>query len=157
MVKRVYTSEVEATEELPEPITFKLDGVEYILRELGPLDLSEIARMDGKDADDPKSIAFMAEFFNTALGNQQYEEFRARTGKFSTRVDVFVKIIEGIFEDLSGRNPTQPSASSGGRENTAPSSTADSSLLDDRVLARLEGRPDLQMAVMAAKRVREGG
>ena len=44
MVKRVYTSEVEATEELPEPITFKLDGVEYIImREddvLGILDMT---------------------------------------------------------------------------------------------------------------------
>jgi hypothetical protein len=48
-------------EEMLDPIKFKLDGYTYVCRELGALELSEIARMHGRPADSPESIAFMAE------------------------------------------------------------------------------------------------
>jgi hypothetical protein len=133
--------------DLPDPVGFKLDGIDYVCRQLGPLELSEVARLQGQAADSPEAMAFMADFFRMALGAGQYHTFRENVGKFETRVDVFVEIIQGIFEDFANLPTSPPSDSSDGRLSTEPKSTGDSF---SRVMSRLEGRPDLQMAVIDA-------
>lgn len=143
---RVYES--AKPEEMPDPITFTLDGYEYICRELGPLELSHMARMHGRPADDPESVAFMAELFNTLLGDGQFREFRIRCGQFQTQPDIFVRIIEGIFEDFTNRPTGRQSGSSDGLPTTGHESTDDSS---SKALEILDGRPDLQMAVLHAQ------
>jgi hypothetical protein len=143
---RKYVSE-KATEQ-PVPIDFDLDGVTYICRELGPLELSQIARMHGADANSPESIAFMAEFFEMVLGAGQYREFFRNCGKFETNPDIFVHIIEGIFEDMTNRPTMPPSDSSDGRVSTGTNSTVDSS---SQAMELLAGRPDLQQVVLQAQ------
>jgi len=144
--RRVYRS--PKPEAMPDPVDFELDEVVYICRELGPLEISEIARMHGAPADDPKSLAFMAELFETLLGAQQYRVFRANAGRFETRPEIFIEIIQGVFEDMTSRNPTERSVSSDGSESDGTNSTGD---LSSRVMSRLEGRPDLQMAIELAR------
>lgn len=143
---RVYES--GAPEEMLSAVGFRLDGYDYICRELGALELSQMARMHGRPADDPESVAFMAELFNTLLGDGQYREFRTRCGQFQTRPEVFIKIIEGIFEDFSNRPTVQPSESSNGLQTTGDESADDSS---SQALEILNGRPDLQMAVVQSQ------
>lgn len=122
---RVYES--PAPTAMPAPVTFTLDGFTYTCRELGALELSEMARMHGLPADDPRSVAFMAETFEALLGTQMYREFRMRCGQFQTPPEMFVTIIQGVFEDFSDR-PTGPqSAYSDGLRNTDTRSTDDSS------------------------------
>jgi hypothetical protein len=142
---RTYTS--TKPDVLPDPIQFELDGVVYTCREMGPLELSEVARLHGAPADSPESLAFMAEFFSMLLGHDQYRAFRESVGKFETRVEVFVEIIQGVFTDFTDRPILPPSDFSDGRPTTGASLTDDSS---SRVMTRLAGRPDLQMALVRA-------
>jgi len=148
--RRVYTS--PKPEVMPDPVEFELDGIVYTCRELGPLEISEIARMQGLPTTDPRSMAFMAELFETLLGVAQYKTFRFNAGQFETRPEVFVDIIQGIFEDLTTRNPTVPSDSSDGLDTGEMNSMDDSY---SRALAQLEGRPDLQMAVLRSQEARQ--
>jgi hypothetical protein len=133
----------------PAPVTFDLDETTYICRELGPLELSEIARLHNTPADSPEAMAFMAEFFEMILGASQYRDFRRNSARFETQPEVFVEIIQGIFEDMTNRPTVPPSDSSDGRENTGTNSTADSS---SRAMELLQGRPDLQQAVLQAQK-----
>jgi hypothetical protein len=152
--RRVYTSAPPT--ELPAAITFELDGETYTCRELGPLELSEIAKLQGAPATSPESMAFMATFFEMVLGTGQYHTFRRRCADFATPVDTMVQVVQGIFLDMVNRDgadrPTGPqSDSSDGLRTTGPGSAADPS---SRVIARLvdQGRPDLASAVLAAQR-----
>jgi hypothetical protein len=144
---RSYTSAIEGP--LPDPVTFTLDGVTYTCRELGPLELSEIARLQGRPADSPEAIGFMAEFFHTLLGNDQYRDFRSRCADFETGVQTFIGIIEGVFMDFTAR-PTPPLSDSSPGQRITETSSSDA--LSSRVIARLDGRPDLQAAVSRAQR-----
>jgi hypothetical protein len=146
---RIYES--DASEPLGEPVGFRLDGYDYICRELGALELSHMARMNGKAADDPEAIAFMAELFETLLGKQQYDIFRLRCGQFMTKPEKFVEIIEGVFEDFTSRPTGRPSDSLSGPQTTGKDSTQDSS---SQALELLKNRPDLQAAVLASERAR---
>jgi hypothetical protein len=146
-MSRAYSSQIEG--DLPEAITFELDGYTYTCRELGPLELSEVARLQGRPADSPEALAFMAEFFTMLLGRDQYDLFRQRCADFGTGITVFVAIIQGVFIDFTER-PTRPlSDSSDGQRRTDTPSSADSS---SPVMQRLDGRPDLQTAVLHAQR-----
>jgi hypothetical protein len=144
---RNYSSRIDG--ELPDPITFDLDGHTYTCRELGPLEVSEVARLQGGAADSPESIAFIATFLNMLLGRDQYIEFRKRCADFGTPLDTLVAIIEGVFEDFTAR-PTQPQSESSAGLRTTEQKSSDVS--SSRVIERLEGRPDLQVAVLAARR-----
>ena len=146
---RKYISKIQ---DLPEPITFELDGTVYTCRELGPLELSEIARLQGEDADSPEAIAFMAEFFESLLGRKQYQEFKRACTNFNTPIETFVAIIEGVFEDFAARPSLLPSAYSDGEQNIEKKSTDG---LSSRVMAQLDGRPDLQMAVKRTQEARQ--
>lgn len=140
-------------EEMLDPIKFKLDGYTYVCRELGALELSEIARMHGRPADSPESIAFMAELFETLLGQGQYREFRQRCGQFQTKPERFVSIIQGVFEDFANRRSGEQSDSSDGSATIQNGSGDDSSLRAMQILEERE-RPDLQQAVVSAQRAR---
>jgi len=137
----------QAPTELPEPVTFELDGTAYTCRELTPLELSQVARLHGQDAESPESLAFMAEFYEMLLGHDQYQVFLKNTASFGTGIETLVEIIQGVFEDLTNRPTGRPSDSSPGRPTTEPKSTVASS---SRVPRRLENRPDLAMAILAA-------
>jgi hypothetical protein len=144
-MSRTYTS---ALVDLPDPVGFTLDGQEYTCRELGPLELSEIARMHGTAADSPSAVAFMAEFFESILGHDQYRQFRERCQQFNTGPETLVEVIQGIFEDFTARPTAKPGDSSPGSPAT-PEKLRDGS--SDPVLERLRGRPDLAQAVLGAR------
>jgi len=148
---RIYES--GAPEPMGDPVGFKLDGYDYICRELGALELSHMARMNGRAADDPEAIAFMAELFETLLGQQQYQVFRVRCGQFQTKPERFVEIIEGVFEDFTNRPTGRPSDSLSGPQTTKKELTQSSSSREDaraEAMELLQNRPDLQAAVLAA-------
>jgi hypothetical protein len=125
-----------------------LDGTTFECRELGPLEISEIAQLQGVAADSAKAVAFMSEFFASILGPTQYPAFREMTVRNTTKPEILVEIIQGIFEDFTNRPTVQPSESSDGLPNIE---TKSSDALSDRVIERLKGRPDLQTAVILAR------
>jgi len=143
---REYTS--TKPEQFAEPVTFTLDSVVYTCRELGPLELSEIAKLQGLPVTDPRSLAFMANMFETLLGADQYFDFRQNCAKFETSIQVLAEVIQGVFADMFDRPISGSSASLDGPSNTGQNLMGDSF---SRVMLRLDGRPDLQMAVMQAR------
>lgn len=138
--------------EVPYPIDFELDGIIYVCKEQTPLQLSEMMRMQGLPADSDESMAFIANVFRSLLGNE-YNTFLNNVGKFSTRIEVFVEIIQGIFQDINDRDaseiPTIPQSDySDGLRTTDSNSTEDYSA---RAMRLLKDRPDLQVAILRAK------
>jgi hypothetical protein len=66
-------------------------------------------------------------------------------------IDDVMPVVQAIIVAAAERPTKQPSDSSDGLPTTAPSSTDDSS---SRALRLLEGRPDLQVAVLRAREAR---
>ena len=138
--------------EVSYPIDFELDGIVYVCQELTVLQLSEMMRMQGLPTESSESQAFIANTFRTLLGDQ-YDTFLKNVGKFTTRIEVFVKIIQGIFQDIQERDaeavPTSPQSTySDGLRTTDTNSTDD---LSSQAMHLLKDRPDLQVAILRAK------
>lgn len=146
MPRRTYKS--KKSEVPAEPIGFELDEVEYTCQELSPLELSQIARLEGEDPSSPSVIAFLAEFFEMILGPEQYKVFRRQNARSPIDEETLLEIVQGIWEDYADRTrPTEESSdSSPGRQSTKAKSTAGASSL----VAVPSDRPDLRQALQRA-------
>jgi hypothetical protein len=111
---------------LPE-ITFTLDGVKFTcVREMDGdalLEWSElgIAASDDVAADSPEGAAYIARFLRVSFGASEYQRFRRHIRSHKTPVDVVLKVVAGIqeemagaVEDATGRPTVPPSSSSPG-------------------------------------------
>jgi hypothetical protein len=105
--------------------SFSLDGVEFwVYGELQMLDLTELmglARVNTKSAD-PRALAALGDFFRGALGDGEYERFRAHCRSHCTPPDVLSEVMEGVVEDLAEVPTLPPTPSARGRSSTGPTS-----------------------------------
>jgi len=134
-----------------DAVTYTLDGIVYTCRELSALEISEVMGMQGKKADSPESVAFMAKFFRMLLGDDQYDTFVTNCRLYSTPDDTVIEILQGIMQDMTDRpTPPLPDSSDGQRRTDGGSGGVLHSRVMDRLVA--QGRPDLAAAVRLAQR-----
>lgn len=109
--------------------SFTLDGETFrVLGELQLLDLCELMRLNkrGVKTVDPSAVAAMADFFQGALGVDEYERFRRYCRENAVDPDVLADIMEGVVEDLAEVPTSRPSHSVGGPSTAGPGSKVDS-------------------------------
>jgi hypothetical protein len=151
-MREYVSSDGTDTQDESAPVSFGLDGETFVVDNLSAGPIAELAQMmssmTGEDVDGIRSIAFIADFFKLILDPLVYRRFMNHTRKYKTRPEVFMNIIQGVFEDLTDRPTVPQSDYSDGLRNITPRLTAD---LPPTVAHRLEGRPDLQLAVLAAQ------
>jgi hypothetical protein len=101
------------------------------------------------DEESPSAMVVLKQFMRTAIHADDFDTFWDLARKNHQTMQDRMAVVYQIMEAIAAR-PTQRSTdSSGGPQRTAPSSTDD---LSSRVLARLDGRPDLQVIVEDAQR-----
>lgn len=147
--ERRYRTIKESDGSPEELFGFTLHDEDYECRQINSLMMSHIMRMQRKRKDDPRSVAFIAEFFELVLGEDQYHTFLVQCMDEGITDEELGNILQDIVQAMTSGRPTgRRSVSSDG------SPTTNLTLLDDsssRVMHRLRGRPDLQMAVQLAK------
>lgn len=119
------------------------------LSELDVLDFMEQA--SSMDDEDPRSVHILKGFFRSLLHPDDFETFWGSARRNRQRVDDIQNVAKAVIEAISARPTSQPSDSSPGRRHTARKSRAVSS---GKVLNRLAGRPDLQLAVVKRQEAR---
>lgn len=122
-MSRAYTSSKrDRTGQKPD---FALDGVTFVCEGgVSTLDISEFAKVakDGVKTDDPAATAVFAEFFEAALGEKVYAQFRRHVRENSTTEEELLDVMKGIVEDFLGRPTQEPSSSQDGPSTTGPTS-----------------------------------
>lgn len=110
---------------------FDLDGVEFATSgAVALLDLVEVAKMADSDGASPEGIAALGEFFESALGKDEYKRFRKHCREHGTDPDTLILIMQDLVEAV-GENPTQrPSSLPAGPPATG---------LTSRVVSRSQG------------------
>ncbi|MGC5664925.1 hypothetical protein ACN261_31545 [Micromonospora sp. WMMD723] len=106
--------------------SFTLDDVAFrVLGEMQLLDLCELMRLNKRNIKtvDPAAVAALADFFQGALGADEYERFREYCRTNCVDQDVLNDVMEGIVEDLSEVPTSRPSHSVGGPSSAGPTST----------------------------------
>ncbi|SCL15051.1 hypothetical protein [Micromonospora inyonensis] len=109
--------------------SFTLDGETFrVLGELQLLDLCELMRLNkrGVKTVDPVAVAALADFFQGALGADEYERFRSYCREHAVDPDVLSDIMEGVAEDLTEVPTSRPSHSVGGPSSAGHGSKVDS-------------------------------
>lgn len=109
-----------------EPITFSVDGIEYMAYPPSPGQLALLISAQAKNREPEESIAAIIDFLDGILDENAQADFRRR---LLDRDDPFdfdnvETIMEGLIEEWSARPTKSPSASSsspanGGRKSTA--------------------------------------
>ena len=104
---------------------FALDGVTFVCEGgVSTLDISEFAKVakGGVQTNDPAAAAVFAEFFEAALGENVYAQFRRHVRENNTTEDELVDVMQGIIEDFLGRPTKEPLPSQDGPSTTGPTS-----------------------------------
>jgi hypothetical protein len=109
------------------------------------------AAKSGLDSSDMDGLAAMYDLLGQCIAEKDWPRFEAAADRARADGDELMGVVTRVFEVLSERPTRRPSDSSDGPSTIEPTSTGDSS---SRVLARLEGRPDLQLMVMQAQEAR---
>jgi hypothetical protein len=120
---RSYTS--AKREHAGEKPAFAIDGVTFVCEGgVSMLDISEFAKVAkaGVNTDDPAAAAVFAEFFDAALGEKVYAQFKRHVRENNTTEDELVDIMKGIIEDFLGRPTKEPLSSQDGPSTTGPTS-----------------------------------
>lgn len=116
------------------------------------LEFAEVA--DDSLEDNPLgAMAAMMRLLRSAIDEDDWPRFRRSCRKNKAKIDDLLPVIQTVFYRETNRPTMRPADSSGGPQETAPSSTADSS---SRAIAQLtdQRRPDLAMFVVAAEQER---
>jgi len=144
----------EAREELTD--TFEYFETEIRvnpnLSEVDILDFMETAFT--VDQEDPKAILVVKEFLKSLVHPDDFNTFWETARAKRQRIEDIQNVAKSIVEAVTSRPTQQPSGSVRGRRSTKAKSKAVSS---SRVLTRLGGRPDLQLAVVKAQEGRRAG
>jgi hypothetical protein len=113
------------------------------LSELEILDFAEKANTVKEDS--PEAVMMVKTFFRSAIHGEDFERFWKVSKSNRQSIEDLLDTVNGIIGKVAGRPTGQPSGSSTGRRKTKRRSRGRSS---DRALILLEGRPDLQEAVV---------
>lgn len=116
------TAAVAARQQLVDALldvfpSFVLDGERFrVLGEMQLLDLCELMRLNRRNVKtvDPAGVAALADFFQGALGPDEYERFREFCRVNCVDQDTLNDIMEGIVEDLAEVPTSRPSRSAPG-------------------------------------------
>lgn len=122
------------------------------LSELDIIDFMETAL--SVDNQDPKAILILKKFLRELIHPDDFDVFWDAARANRQRVEDVQAVTKAIIEAVTGRPTGQPSDSSRGPSNMLTTSKGTSS---DRVLTRLDGRPDLQLALVKARQARRAG
>jgi hypothetical protein len=109
------------------------------------------AAKSGVDSNDLDGLAAMYDLLEQCLADDEWPRFEKHADRHRADGDELMEIVSKVFEVLSERPTQRPSDSSDGPSTTTSSSTAGSS---SRALRQLDGRPDLQVAVLRAQEAR---
>lgn len=144
----------EAHEDMAE--TFDYFTIEIrvnpTLSELDILDFME--SVAAADEDDPSSALVVKGFLRSLIHVDDFDLFWLTAKAHRQRVDDLQRVTKAIVEAVTARPTQQPSDSPTGRPATRRKSKVASS---SRVLHRLAGRPDLQLAVVKAQQAQRAG
>jgi hypothetical protein len=102
------------------------------------------------DEESAQAMVALKNFFRCVIHPDDFTEFWRLSKANRQSAAQLMHTIWTIVEALSGRPTKQPSDSSSGQTATVPTSTAGSSSVT-RAMRALEGRPDLQLAVVRAQ------
>jgi hypothetical protein len=105
----------------------------------------------GVDSNDLDGLAAMYDLLEQCLADDEWARFERHADRHRADGDELMEVVSKVFEVLSERPTRRPSDSSDGPSTTSPSSTDASS---SRALRQLDGRPDLQIAVLRAQEAR---
>lgn len=126
-------------------------GQDFELAEkVGLLPLIKFARIAkaGVDADDMEGLVAQGELLEQCFTDEAWTRFETVATTNRADGEELMTVVSEAIELISQRPTQESSDSSDGPTTTQPSSVGDSS---SRVLSRLDGRPDLQLAVVRAQ------
>lgn len=104
----------------PEPYEFELDGVTFTgTGAVSLLDVSELAHTGGKGLRSARGAAAIADAFVSALGDEEYDRFKAHCSEHGTEPEVLLQILADMAEDSMGGPTTRPGRSSPGPLTTS--------------------------------------
>jgi hypothetical protein len=98
--------------------------------------------------DDPRALLSIKRFMQDLVHEDDFDTFWALARRNGQTVEDLAAVAKALLVAVSKRPTRRPSGSSGGPRRTRTKSAAGSS---STVLDRLEGRPDLQLAVVTAQ------
>lgn len=104
-----------------------------------------------KAAAQANAMSTLKEYLSNVVHESDRERFWATAKKHRQSIEDLMTLANGLTEALNGVPTGRPSVSSTGRPDTEPSSKED---VSSRALEILNGRPDLQMAVLHAQESR---
>jgi hypothetical protein len=126
-------------------------GEQYeVADRIGLMPLMRFAHLarSGVDADDMEGLDAMYALLRQCFTDEAWNGFEDAATRHRADGDELLAVVKDAIEVISERPTPQPSDSSDGQTPTPENSAGDSS---SRVLSRLEGRPDLQLAVLRAQ------
>jgi hypothetical protein len=117
---------------------------------IGILPLMEFARAaeDGMDTTDMHALVTMYDMLQQCIDETDWSRWKQHALKVNTGPDEVFDVVKLSLEALTRRPTQRPFVSSDGPPTTNENSQVDST---SRVLQRLEGRPDLKLAVAQAQ------
>lgn len=140
-------------EAAPERETVTFMGEEFAIADkIGLMPLMRFAKaaQSGLDSADMEGLAAMYDLLEQCIADDEWKRFDNHATKTRANDEELMQVIKDVTAQLSARPTSRPSASSGGPQQTAPTSEEDSSSLE--VVRRLNSgphpRPDLAMAVL---------
>jgi hypothetical protein len=101
----------------------------------------------GADTEDMEALAAMHDLIQQCVAEEDWARFKYHATKIRAQEEEFMAFVQGAIQTLSKDRTGKPSGSPAGQPQTSGKSEED---LHSRVAARLDGRPDLQLAVLSA-------
>jgi len=121
--------------------TFELNET---VSEIALMEFAE-ASADGLDADMMQGMAAMMRLIKECVDPKDLKKFLVVARKNHASSEDLVGVLKATFEQVTDRPTGLPADSSDGQQTIEPKSVSSSA---DRGLGLLNGRPDLQLAVM---------
>lgn len=119
-----------------------------IAEKIGLMPLLRFAKaaQNGVDSNDMAGLAALLDVLEQCIDPDEWQRFNDHADKTRADEDELLQMVYLVIEAISDRPISRPSDSSAGPPATGPRSVDGSS----RALRLLEGRPDLQVAVLRA-------
>lgn len=114
--------------------------------DLAVTDFMEHAR--AVDDTDPGAMTLIKDFMRDLIHLEDFDAFWGLARRNGQSTEDLLAVMKALASAVTARPTGRPSGSSAGRPRTRAKSKAGSS---SRALERLAGRPDLQLAVIAAQ------
>lgn len=135
---------------MTEALTVPFCGEDFrIADKIGLMPMMRFAKVAqaGVDSADLAGLAAMYDLLEQCLADDEWQRFSDHADKSRADGDELMAVVGKVFEELGKRPTSRSSDSSDGPPPTSERSTAGSS----PALRLLDGRPDLQVAVLRAQ------